>query len=271
MSRLGIEFLSGFSLPPAQLVNLAADLDCRYISSGVMAAPGSPLDYPAWSLRDNRALRRDLIAALNDRGVSIALGEGFSVRPGLDARDRAGDLEIMCELGVKRINTVAIDPDLSRCFDQFGKLAEMANEVGVETTLEFGPGMTVSDLPTALAALKYVGNPNFRLLIDTMHFIRSGSRIADLATLDPDVIGYIQLCDAPLVASNPSYMDEAMHDRKVPGAGELPLLDLLKVLPRERVIGLEIPQLALAQAGVGPHERLQKCVDAARELLAQLD
>jgi len=50
------------------------------------------------------------------------------------------------ELGVKRINTVSMDPDLARTFDQFAALAEMAAAVGVEVTTELSPGLTVADL-----------------------------------------------------------------------------------------------------------------------------
>ena len=269
MNRLGIEFLSVFGLSPVQLVNLAADLDCPYISTGLTPAPFNPLGYPLWSLRDDKALRGEMIAAMRDRGVSISLGEGFSVKPGVEARDRIGDLELMCELGVTRINAVAVDPDAGRCLDQLAKFTEMATAAGVEATLEFGPGMTIADLPGALAALRYVG-PKLKLLIDTMHFARSGSSITDLAALDPALIGYIQLNDVPLVPTIPSYMEEAMFERMTPGTGELPLFDILAALPRDKVIGLEIPQLALAQAGMGPHERLQQCVDASRELLSRL-
>jgi hypothetical protein len=71
-------------------------------------------------------------------------------------RDRAADLDIMCELGVKRINTLSIDPDLTRSFDQFATLAEMTAALAMETVVEFGPRLAVSDPPTALAAIRYV-------------------------------------------------------------------------------------------------------------------
>ena len=57
----------------------------------------------------------------------------------------------------------------------------------------------------------------------------------------------------------------------VPGEGELPLRDMLAALPRDRVVGLEVPLRSEALAGVGPRERLGRCVAAARDLLAQLD
>ena len=99
----------------------------------------------------------------------------------------------MCELGVKRINTVSMDPDLHRTFDEFAILTDMAAARGLETTTELAPSLTVCDLPTALAAVRHVGRPDFRLLIDTMHVIRSGASVADIAALDPQLIAYVQL------------------------------------------------------------------------------
>ncbi len=173
-----------------------------------------------------------MIATMRDRGVSISLGEGFAVKPDVDARERAlPTLELMCELGVTRINAVAVDPDLGRCFDQLAKFTRRWPRTrALEATLEFGPGMTIADLPGALAALRHVG-PKLKLLIDTMHLVRSGSSIADLAALDPALIGYIQLNDVPLAPTIPSYMEEAMFERMTPGTGELPLLDITRRAP----------------------------------------
>lgn len=267
MNRIGIEFLSVFNLPPVEFVHLAADLGCHHISSGLISIPINPHNYPEWSLRDDPALRRGMIAAMRERDVSISLGEGFSVRAGMDVRDRAADLAQMVELGVRRINTISLDPDLSRSFDQFALLAEMAAATGVETTVEFGPGMTIDSLTTAVSAIRHVGRADFRLLVDTMHLVRSGSTAADIRALDPNMIGYAQLCDVPLVASNPSYMEEAMFERMTPGHGELPLADIIAALPSDVVLGLEIPQRAVAEAGENPHQYVGRYVEAARALI----
>ena len=271
MRRIGIEYISVFGLPPVEFVNLAADLGCSYIGTALTPMPYNPHGYPTWSLIDDRALRREMISALRGRGVSISVGEGILVRPNTDVRDRALDLDVMCELGVERINTLSIDPDRSRSFDQFATLAEMTDAVGMETTVEFGPMMAVADLPTALAALRHVARSNCRLLIDTMHLVRSGSGASDIAALDPAVIGYAQLCDAPLISKFSQYMDEAKYERMAPGTGELPLLDILAALPGHLAVGLEVPQRSLAEAGVGPRERLGRCVEATRELLARAE
>ena len=168
------------------------------------------------------------------------------------------------------IDGISLEPDLGRTFDEFGVMAEIAAERGMETTIEFAPGLAVADLPTALAVVRQVARPDFRLLIDTMHLGRTGSTPADLAAVPSDLIGYIQLSDATRAPRFETYMEEAMYHRMVPGEGELPIREFLSILPRHLPIGLEIPQRTLAEAGVGPHERLGACVAAARAMLAQL-
>jgi sugar phosphate isomerase/epimerase len=272
MDRVGIEFLGAFGLPPVAFVNLAADLGCQYVSTVLEPLEYNPHGYPKYSLRHDRTLRREMIAAMRDRGVSISLGEGFVVQAGLDVREAyATDLDVMCELGAKRINTVTFDHDLGRSFDQFALVAEMAAARGIETVVEFAPCFPIRDLPTALAAIRHVGRKDFRLLIDTMHLGRTGGRAADIAALDPDTIGYVQLCDAPLLPSYPDYMDEALYERMVPGTGELPLLDFVAALPRQLVLGLEVPLRSEADAGLDTEQRLRRCVETTRIFLAKLN
>jgi sugar phosphate isomerase/epimerase len=271
MRPLAIGFLSVFALPPIEFVDLAADLGCRHISTVVQAPPLLPLGYRPYSLRDDAALRKELLAAMNRRGVTITLGDGFLVLPGAEISTYAVDLDALAELGVPRINVVSLDRDLARTFDQFAALAELAAQRGIQTVVEPVPGLTVGDLPTALAAVQHVGRPDFRLLIDTMHLVRSGSGAADLAAVDPDYIGYAQLSDTTLQARAANYLEEAMYERMLPGEGELPLHEILAVLPRRIVLELEIPQRSLALAGVSPVDRLRPGVEAARRLLSEID
>lgn len=271
--RCGIGLLSVFGLPPVELVDLAADLDCRYISTGVRGLPLVPLGYQPYSLKDDDALRKDLLAALSHRGVAISLGDGFLVLPDAQMSSFAGDLDVLAELAVPRINVVSLDPDLRRTFDQFGALTELAAQRNIQTNVEPVPGLTVGDLPTALAAREHVGSNDFRLLIDPMHVVRSGSTAADIAAINPEFIGYAQLNDTTLqprpdVPGN--YMEEAMYERMVPGEGELPLYDIFSALPEDLIIEIEVPRRSLALAGVSPIDRMRPCVEAARRLLAEL-
>jgi sugar phosphate isomerase/epimerase len=269
--RLGIGMLSVFALSPLQLVDVAADLGCRYISTVVQGAPLLPLGFAPYSLKDDVALRKDVLAAMAYRGVTISLGDGFLVLPGAQMRKFSTDLDVLAELGVPWINTVSLDPDLNRTFDQFAALTELAAQRGIRTAVEPVPGLTIADLPTALAAREHVGRSDFRLLIDTMHLVRSGYGAAELAAVDPEYIGYAQLCDTTVAPRIDNYSEEAIFERMVPGAGELPLHDIISALPTDIVIELEIPQRSLALAGVSPVDRLRPCVEAARRLLSEAE
>jgi sugar phosphate isomerase/epimerase len=267
--RLGIEQLSVFGLPPVQFVHLAADLGCNCISTGLSGFPNNPLGYPAFSLREDLPLRGRLLAAMRERGVTISLGEGCIIRPNRDIRSSAADMDLMHELGVERVNTVSMDPDLPRTLDQLAVFADMAAERGMLSTIELCPPLTINSLDSALAAVRHVGRPGFNLLLDTMHLGRSGARASDLAALDPALIGYVQLCDAPRVPREPDYLQEATFERMVPGEGEMPLAAYLAALPREVTISLEVPMQSQARAGVGPEVHLRRCVAAARRLLSE--
>jgi sugar phosphate isomerase/epimerase len=272
MDRLSIDHLSVFGLPPPALVNLAADLGCRHITLALSPiTPFNPHNYPRFSLKEDAGLRRETQAAMRDRGVDIVGGSGGLLGPETDVSAFAPDLAVMAELGIPRINSISFDRDKGRGFDKFAQLAELAASFGLATMVEIVPGILIGDLAAGLAVVRHVGRSDFRLLIDTMHVARTGGTAADLAALDPALVGYIQLCDAPLAPAVPDYAQESTLHRLAPGEGELPLHDLMAALPRDVLVGLEIPIASQAEAGVGPYERLAPCVAAARKLLAEID
>lgn len=267
MHRLGIEQLSVFGLPPVDYVTLAADLGCACISLGLESAGHNPHDYAPWSLRDDAALRRETMAAMRDRGIAIALGEGCLIRPGFGAADMAADMDMLADLGCERINTLSIDRDPARSLDEFALFAQMVADRGMVSTLELVPMLPVGSLAKAREVLDYVGRADFRLLLDTMHLRRLAITADQIAALDPALIGYVQLCDAADSLADADYMDAAVHERLAPGDGDVPLADYVAILPADLTYALEVPQRTLADAGVGPHERIGHCVAAARRLL----
>lgn len=266
MDRLGIDMQTVFGLPPVEQVKLAAELNCSHVSIGLAPVPWKLDRFPDWSLHDVDA-RREMKAAMRDLGVSLSVVEGFAVRPSADARDRAADLDIAAELGAERASAVCIERDLSRGLDQLSILAELTAERSMTLTLEFAPPHAINNLASALTAVRTLRRPNVRLVIDAMHFFRSGGAVADLMTVDPTLIGYIQLCDAPRVSGGEDYLTEACFGRKCPGEGELPLREFLLAIPADAPIGLEAPMLAdVKQEGLEATAR--RIVSAGRRLSA---
>lgn len=268
MDRLGIEFICALGMPPVEFVALAAELGVGSIGLAPSPITANPYGFPTWDLRSDPGLKDRTRAALAEHGVTISVGEGFLIMPGLEIADAEATLDLMAELGAPRVNCVAVDPERSRGLEQFARFAEMAAARGQDAMLEFMPMLSPATIGEALAFVTDSGAPNGKLLVDAMHFFRFGGQIADLAAIDPGRIGHIQICDVPMPARTADYGEEARHDRLCPGEGDLPLADFLKALPSDVNVGLEVPMVSRAKAGTGLRELLVHGVAAARRLLA---
>ncbi|MCE7795429.1 sugar phosphate isomerase/epimerase [Sphingobium sufflavum] len=268
MNRIGLDFISVLGLPPLDYIALAARLG--YTDIGIAPGPvvSVPDLFPAWTLRDNPGLIRDVRAAVADHGLHIAVGEGFFLLPGGDVAASAADLDLLAEVGAPRCTIVSFEGDRALAFDRLAQFAELATARGLGAQIEFVPGLGIGDLPTALAAVEHVGRPDFGLVIDAMHLFRSGASAADVAALDPAIIAHIQLCDVPVAVAAEGYGYEASFERLCPGAGELPLQSLVDALPRGRTIGLEIPMKTRTLAGDSFDDQFAPCLAATRAMLA---
>ncbi|MCJ2179739.1 sugar phosphate isomerase/epimerase family protein [Novosphingobium album (ex Hu et al. 2023)] len=264
---LGIELLTVLGMGPVEHVTLAADLGCRAVSMGLSQLPFNPHGYPAWSLREDAGLRRELTAVMRERGIVISIAEGLGVSAEIDASERASDMDLFAELGALRVNSVDMGVERERALDQLARLSEMARERGMEFSIEFCPVFTFRNLGEALEAVRYIGEGDATVLIDSMHFFRSGGTVRQIAELDPALIGHVQLCDAPRKGRG-DYMQEAMRARMIPGEGELPLREFVDALPRGQTLGLEVPLFAEAEEGRPARDYVSEIVTKTRELLA---
>ncbi len=270
LHRLSIEFICVFGMPPVEFIHLAADLGVRQIGLACAPIVANPHGYPAWNLLGDADLVRQTKAALQGTGVRIALSEGFLIMPGIEIGDAAAKLDILADLGARIANCVIIEADRSRAIDQFASFAAMAEQRGMAATIEFMPMVPINDYHAALDIIRASGAANGQLLIDAMHFYRSGSTSAELAAIDPPLIGHAQLCDVPMPPVIADYGHEARDERLCPGKGNLPLREFLSVLPRDLVVGLEVPMLSRAEAGEGAAQRLSACISAASAMLSEL-
>jgi sugar phosphate isomerase/epimerase len=107
--------------------------------------------------------------------------------------------------------------------------------------------------------------PNGAVLVDAIHFFRGGDRLADLAAVPREQLRYLQFCDAR--AAVPTDMQEmirqARGDRLFPGEGGLDLRGLLRALPADLPISLEIPYATVLPA----LERVRRALAATKAFL----
>jgi sugar phosphate isomerase/epimerase len=105
-------------------------------------------------------------------------------------------------------------------------------------------------------------------MVDTLHLMRSGSTVAELAAAEPRWIGGAQFSDGPLTMPADQQLHEALSERMLPGDGEFPLREFVRALPQGVPIGLEVPMQSLKDKGVGPLERARLAVEASRRVIA---
>jgi sugar phosphate isomerase/epimerase len=271
MERLGLEFISTLGVNPVDAVRLASELGVHRVGMAPSPIAANPHDFAPWGMRTDPALVRATKAAARDHGVEIALGEGFIIMPGSAMTDAERAIDIMTELGAPVLNTCSVEQDRARALDEFARFAELAAARGLVACLEFLPLIWPRTIAEALDFVTASGAPNARLLLDAMHVYRSGGTTDAVASLDQAMIGYVQLCDAPLNGVDPlvgpDYGTEARDNRLCPGEGDLPLADFLAALPDGVTIGLEVPMVRKGEAGVSLRDALGPCVAAARGLL----
>jgi sugar phosphate isomerase/epimerase len=113
-------------------------------------------------------------------------------------------------------------------------LSSRLDGTDIRLVLEFLPILGVRTLPQALAIVTAADDPRVGVLVDSLHLARAGHTPADLATVDPQLLPYLQLCDATAAAPDGTtggLMHEALHGRLLPGQGALPLGELLAMVP----------------------------------------
>ena len=254
-------------MPPVDFVELTARLGVSKVGFAPSPIAANPLDFPAWDLRSDKALLRETKAALAATGVTVSLGEGFLMMAGLDIADSKATMDVMAELGAPMVNAIVMEQDRSRALDQFALYAAMAAERGMLAALEFMPLLWPVNVHEAAALVKDSGAAGGRVLIDAMHFFRGGSQVAELASIDPALIGHIQICDVPMPASNPDYGMEARDNRLPLGEGDLPLAEFINALPGNVNVGIEMPLVARAAAGENIEDLLRQSIAVARGLV----
>jgi sugar phosphate isomerase/epimerase len=165
-------------------------------------------------------------------------------------------------LGARFLNVICDDPDTGRFADLLAELVRLARPYRVRPVIEFTAWRPIRTLASAVAIAR--GSDGAGLLLDTLHIQRCGVSAAELAAVDPALLGYLQLCDAPARPPGGDATVEARTGRLLPGDGELPLADLLGVLPDGLPVSAEAPSLA-ARRQLSPAQfaaRIRRSVEA---------
>jgi sugar phosphate isomerase/epimerase len=249
MRPLSLAHLTVLDTTPPELVGVAAAAGFRTIGIRLTATPS--VGVPPYDILHDGPLLRETLARLADTGVSVLDTEFLRFEPDEPVGIPEGFLEVSARLGARHVLVMSAEPQESRTLDRFGDLCDRAAPYGLHVNLEFAIYTGVRTLAHAADVIARSKRSNASILIDALHFSRSGGLPARVAQLDPSLFRYAQICDAgpdmPGPTDTPSLIREARTGRLLPGEGVLPLEALVAVLPAEVPLAIEAPCRATAE------------------------
>jgi len=149
----------------------------------------------------------------------------------------------------------------------FDALCRLAGAYGLRVAVEFAMYTGIRTLSEANALIEATDLPNAGILLDALHFFRSGGQPDQVAALPHGRLHIVQLCDAPLSApALTGLQTEARGNRLDLGVGELPLRELVAAVPAQALLEIEAP--CLAYRNKSHAERAYLAAQAARLFFA---
>ncbi|MCB1843315.1 MAG: sugar phosphate isomerase/epimerase [Halioglobus sp.] len=207
-------------------------------------AVGIWCDSTTWSAASTRAVR----TALHDTGLVALDLEVLWMHPGERVDQHDAMLDYALELDARNVLCVSSEPQALHTMRRFEHLCRRAEQGDLRVALEFLSLTEIRTLQQALAVVEGVGHPAGAVLVDALHLTRCGGVADDVRAMNPQWLTYLQLCDAsrePLDSSFEGLLEDALHLRRLPGDGDLPLRDLLDTVDAELPLSLEVRSRAL--------------------------
>jgi sugar phosphate isomerase/epimerase len=259
MNRIG---LASGVLPEFQPETvIAAAADAGFDDAGLWIEPAE------WTDARIRAAKKTIAAA----GIGIVDVEALWLKPDSVMADHRRALDIGAALGAKNALCVISDKDFARAGNRYAALCAHAEGVGLRVALEFGIFTEVKTPAMARAIVDAARSPAAAILVDPIHVDRCGAGAADIAAIPRALLPYAQFCDAGAARPAPDDFDAIIVDavdlRQQLGEGVLPLADILRALPKDIPLSMELRSKALRDRYPGPTPRARAVLEATRKWL----
>jgi sugar phosphate isomerase/epimerase len=266
--------LNATGVSPADFVRIAAEAGCRrvtmfaYDGSDILPRSNSGLSYPVPITADTK---EEVRQALAETGVALDGVEFFPLVGDVDFERYRPALELGRDLGASQAVTHIFIEDDALVVERLGELCDLANSIGLRITSEFCP-LTAGNpsLERARWLVEQIGSERFGIGVDVLHLIRSGGTPADVAALDPAYFGVVQICDAIGAHASSDYIKD-VHNREVPGEGDLPIREFLNAVPAAMPIEAEVPAAHRRAAGVSAAQHCREVFEDASAIAATLE
>lgn len=197
--ELSLAHLTVLEATPPELVAVAAAAGFRQVGIRLYATPS--VGVPPYDMLGDTPMLRVTQARLAETGVSVLDVEFLRFEPEIAQGIPEGFLEAGARLGARHVLVMSTEPLEARTLERFCELCDRAHQYNLQVCLEFAIYTGVRTLADAARLVKQSARANASVLIDALHFSRSGGSPSHVAGLEPSLFKYAQICDA--VAERP--------------------------------------------------------------------
>lgn len=262
--EFSLAYLTVIGTPPLRMVEIAARAGFDFVSLRFNAVTEDEVTFPFLT---DPSLIRDFTRKLDETGMRVLDAELIRLGPDDDPKDYRHFIEVAADVGARHLIVQLPDPDRDRAAHRLAQVCEMAAPYGMTADLEFIPWTPTCDLAAAAEIVDKAQYPRAGILVDTMHFDRSGSSVSQLRQLPKERFNLIQLCDAPREAprSDDGLISAARTARTMPGQGGIDLRTLVEALPLVPY-SLEVPN-AVMRRDIGTQEYARRLLETSLEFI----
>lgn len=267
MTQYSLAQLTFVEASPPELIRLAGSTGYDYVGLRLLEVTGGD----AWPLASDAKLLRETKEALAAFGVGLLDIELVRLQPETIIADLEPTIAVAAELGARHVLTQAHDSDWARLVHNFGSLCDLLAKYELTADIEFLTWTANRGVTETMQLLQSANRANVGIAVDTLHFHRSDCGFEDLRAVPPEWLHFIQISDGPQVGpdSVEGLIFAARQDRLNPGEGQLDLAGIIRELPSDIIVAIEIPNSAAA-VRITNEERARRALDATKVVVAEL-
>jgi len=268
--KYSIAHLSAIKIPPQDMVYMAAAAGYDYVSIRpvLLGTPGEP----NYAVDLNPEMYKEFDIAMAETGMELSDIELFRLTDEVNIEKWLPAFEFAQKHNCHHLITSCWTQKKDYAKETLAKLCETAKPYGITCNFEF---VTWSAVPTLTEAKEFItstGADNIGLLVDTLHFDRSRVTLAELDTCPRDWFNFIHLCDGPAprpeMTDNEALIHTGRDARLYVGEGCVDIAGIVKRLPEETVLSIELPHNKRVET-YGALEHYKQCLNQAKAYFAE--
>lgn len=203
--------------------------------------------------------------AIDETGLFIHDVDLAAIYENTDVLSWERRLEAAARIGAKSVVSSIWTSNRDIYTKKFATLCDLAAQYGLTVNLEFVTWAEIKGLKDAAYLLKDVDKENARILVDTLHWHRSGVSFDDLSLCDSKWFDLIHICD--IAADMPNTLEEiartGRQERLYAGEGVSPIREIVAAMPKDAILSIEIPNQARFSQ-YGAYEFARRCIETTK-------